>query len=149
MPGLRRQGRTLALQLLYQTEMNPELGTETIEQFWSSADASKRARAFAMQLFEGTRANLTAIDGMLSDCLENWKLSRLSVVVRNLLRMAVWEMVHLGESPHAVVIDEAVSVARDFEDDESARFVNGVLQRCWEAGRADDAGTSGTGGTGA
>ena len=145
MPGLRRQGRTLALQLLYQTEVNPELGAQAIEQFWSSAGASKRARAFATQLFEGTRANIAAVDGLLSDSLENWKLSRLSVVVRNLMRMAVWEMVHLGESPHAVVIDEAVSLARDFEDDESARFVNGVLQRCWETGRADGAGTEGSG----
>ena len=54
---------------------------------------------------------------------------------RNLLRMAVCEMIHLGETPHAVVIDEAVALAAEFADEESAGFVNGVLQRCWDASR--------------
>ncbi len=147
MPGLRRQGRTLALQLLYQTEIagghragNIEAGNieaEDIERFWSGADASRKARAFAMQLYDVTQANGSAINDMISANLEHWRLSRLSVIVRNLLRMAVAEMIYVRDVAHPVVIDEAIDLARTFEDDEAARFVNGVLDRIWRvAGEA-------------
>lgn len=132
MPGTRRQARILALQLLYQTEIDPTGGDAAQTRFWSQADASKRSRAFAESLYAETMARREQIDALLADCLENWKLSRLPVLVRNLLRLAVCEMVHMRESPHAVVIDEAVSLAREFVDEESAKFANGVLQRCWD-----------------
>lgn len=142
MPGLRRQGRTFALQLLYQTEIagGPcagDIAAEAIERFWNGLDASRKARAFAMQLYDVTHAHLPAIDALIAANLEHWSLFRLSVIVRNLLRMAVAEMVHVRDVAHPVVIDEAIELARTFEGDEAARFVNGVLDRIWRvAGEA-------------
>ena len=142
MPGMRRQARILALQLLYQTEIDPEGGAPAQGRFWSKAGAGKKTRAFADTLVQETLARREAIDALLGECLENWRLSRLPVVMRNLLRMSVCEMIHLRESPPAVVIDEAVSLAREFVDEESAKFANGVLQRCWDraGGEAEDPG---------
>lgn len=146
MPGTRRQARILALQLLYQTEIDPGGGSEAQSRFWSKADSSKRTRAFAEALFRETLARRGEIDALLTSCLERWKLSRLPVLVRNLLRLAVCEMVHLRESPHAVVIDEAVSLAREFVDEDSAKFANGVLQRCWDTAQSDEEAAGGNGG---
>jgi N utilization substance protein B len=147
MPGMRRQARILALQLLYQTEIDPD-GAETAEaRFWARTDASKRVRPFAETLYRETTARREPIDALLTECLDNWKLSRLPVLVRNLLRLAVCEMIHLRDDPHAVIIDEAVTLAREYVDEESARFANGVLQRCWDrsGGVAGDGGPDGDG----
>lgn len=142
-PGTRRQARILALQLLYQTDIDPD-GVETAEErFWAKADASNRTRAFAESLFRETQARRGEIDALLVASLEKWKLARLPVLVRNLLRLAVCEMVYLRESPHAVVIDEAVSLAKEFVDEESARFANAVLQRCWENAGSPEGGAGG------
>ena len=129
MPGLRHQGRALALQLLYQIEVAGDPGEGAVERFWADVDASKRAQAFAMVLFRTTRDNQAAIDVRLAAHLENWKLHRLSVTVRNLLRMAAAEIVHPGddETAPAIVMNEAIELAREFVDEEAARFVNGVL----------------------
>ena len=132
MPGTRHQARILALQLLYQTEIDPAGGEAAQSRFWAQAGASRKTRAFAEALVDATLARREAIDALLVQSLEHWKLSRLPVLVRNLLRMAVCEMIHLRESPHAVVIDEAVGLAREFVDEDSAKFANGVLQQCWE-----------------
>ena len=133
MAGLRRQARTLALQLLYQYELHTDPSAEALEGFWRGAGASRRARAFATELVEQTQANRDAIDALIARNMEQWRLERVAVIVRNLLRMAVCEMLFLRETPHAVVIDEAVSLTGEFADDDSARFVNSVLQRCWDA----------------
>ena len=136
MSGTRRQSRILALQLLYQTELDSQGGTASVERFWKDSEASPRARAFADRIYDSTRTNREAIDALLDMCLEHWRLGRLTVVVRSLLRLGVAEMIHLRESPPAVVIDEAVSLAREFVDEEAAGLVNGVLQECWNRAAA-------------
>jgi N utilization substance protein B len=138
MSGTRRQSRILALQLLYQTEFDAQGGAESVQRFWKDADASERVRRFAHRIFESAQANREAIDALLGMCLENWRLSRLTVVVRSLLRLGAAEMIHLRETPHVVVIDEAVSLAREFVDEEAAALVNGVLQECWNRAGGDD-----------
>jgi N utilization substance protein B len=130
MQGPRRQGRAFALQLLYQSEMHRVQEPDDFERFWGSHQASKKARTLAESLVRDTLANLPEIDAKLTAELEQWKLSRLPVVVRNLLRMAVCEMVMQRDVPFQVVIDEAVELARDFVDEESSRFVNSVLEKC-------------------
>ena len=131
MSGTRRQSRILALQLLYQTELDAQGGAESVRRFWKDTEASERVRGFAHRIFAAAQTHREAIDALLGMCLENWRLSRLTVVVRSLLRLAVAEMIHLRESPHVVVIDEAVSLAREFVDEDAAALVNGVLQECW------------------
>lgn len=129
MPGPRRQGRTFALQLLYQLEMNPDRSEAAVEGFWAEAHAGRRARAFATGLVEAVQAHREAIDGRIRDTLEHWRLERLSVAVRNVLRLAVAELLYLREVPPAVVIDEAVSLAAEYGEPDAGRIVNGVLDR--------------------
>jgi N utilization substance protein B len=130
MQGIRRQGRSFALQLLFQIDITGDSGTASLERFWLTVDASQKARAFAMQLARAVIKHQAEIDRILTANLENWKLSRLSVVVRNILRLAVCELLVLRLNPPPIVINEAVELTYSFMDEESAPFVNSVLERC-------------------
>jgi N utilization substance protein B len=133
MQGIRRQGRSFALQMLYQAEVTQHSDEESLARFWLTVDASAKARDFALELVRATLKHRTDIDKRLTANLEHWKLGRLSVIVRNVLRLAVCEMLMLRQTPHAVVINEAVDLTRSFMDEESAPFVNKVLEKCWQA----------------
>lgn len=133
MPGERRKGREFALQLLYQWELQQALDEEAVQRFWAGTRASKKVQAFATTLTEAFLANREQIDTLISDNLEQWKLNRLSVVVRSILRVSVCELLVLRDVPPPVIINEAVDLTRSFMDDESARFVNSVLDKSWRA----------------
>lgn len=133
MQGIRRQGRSFALQLLYQVEVTQQSEDESLNRFWLTVDASAKAREFALDLVRQTLKHRTEIDKRLTANLEHWKLSRLSVIVRNVLRLAVCEMLMIRETPPPVVINEALDLTRAFMDEESAPFVNKVLEKCWQA----------------
>ena len=139
MRGTRTQGRAFALQLLYQIEISGTPGTRAEEMCWQEQPPQGEALQYANILMEATGTSVEEIDARLRQNLEHWKLERLSVVVRNLLRMAVCEMIVLGEVPFQVVINEAVELAHDFADQDSAKFTNSVLEKCWvnSGGRAD------------
>jgi N utilization substance protein B len=125
--GMRRQARELALQLLYQhelTRMSPEDMQSRFEA-WRSAPES--VSAFADDLLRGTLAHLAEIDRELDLQTAHWRLERLAAVDRNILRMALYEILFHDDTPRAVVIDEAIEIAKKFGAEESARFVNGVL----------------------
>lgn len=130
MHGPRRQGRAYALQLLYQIEISSDEAAEPRDRFWGSRRATRKVRALAEGLVDDTLGHLPQIDARLKGELEQWKLGRLPVVVRNLLRMAVCELEIQHDVPYQVVINEAVELAREFMDEESARFVNSVLEKC-------------------
>ena len=132
MAGTRRKGRAIALQMLYQAELN-NAPPESLARFWEEMPSSKAAMAFASELAAAARAHQPEIDLAVEEVLENWKLSRLSVVVRNLLRLAVCEMRVLKDTPPQVIINEAVELTREFMDEESVKFVNSVLEKCWHA----------------
>ena len=104
---------------------------EALDRFHEVGEVPEKARAFALALVEATLANREDIDQRLTLALEHWKLSRLPAVVRSLLRMAVCEMIVMEESPFQVVVNEAVETARQYMDEDSSKFVNGVLERCW------------------
>ena len=125
--GSRRQARELALQLLYQHEL-----TQTpLEEMQSHLEGWKRAsasvREFADNLVRGALDNGPRIDEILEEQTDNWRLDRLAAVDRNILRLACYELLHQKDTPPAVVIDEAIEVAKKFGAEESARFINGVL----------------------
>jgi len=129
MPGIRRQGRSAALQWLYQNEINPIMGPDETERFWQGLEASAKVRAFGQALIQATLEHKDALDAQLEGLLKNWKVSRLSVLVRYLLRMGLAEIQYMPETPAVVVIDEAVALAGQFVDEEAARLVNGVLDQ--------------------
>lgn len=125
--GRRRRARELALQLLYQYELtgaSPEAMQAGFEEWRNSTDV---VRAFADALLRGTLDRLADIDAELSQQTTHWRLERLAAVDRNILRLAMFELLFEPETPHAVVIDEAIEIAKRYGAKDSGRFVNGVL----------------------
>ena len=125
--GMRRRARELALQMLYQNELAGAEEGRVDGDFEELRKADESVRSFALQLFNGTMSHRLEIDQVLAEQTAHWRLDRLATVDRNILRMAIYELVYEVETPAAVVIDEAIEVAKKFGAADSARFVNGVL----------------------
>jgi N utilization substance protein B len=124
--GARRKGRELAAQMLYQWDVSRAPVESVIESSSELQVAGDAAREFARSLVQGTIDRVEEIDGILMRTSEHWRLGRMSTVDRNVLRLAVYELL-TGESPPGVVINEALEVAKRFSTPESAGFVNGIL----------------------
>jgi len=137
--GARRKARELALQMLYENDV---AGTQPREMFARSEQLKSTpdgTRAFAERLVEGTLAHRDALDALISKQADNWRLARMPVVDRNILRLALFELLHEPETPHPVVIDEALEIAKRFSTPRSSQFINGVLDgvlKAREAGRS-------------
>jgi len=124
--SLRRKAREFALQMLFQWEMQRQEPAQIERGFWKSARAAKATREFANQLFEGTVGEIEALDALLTKHAEHWRLERMATIDRAILRLAAREL-RSGETPPKVVINEAVELAKKFSSEESAGFVNGIL----------------------
>ncbi|MEA3145660.1 MAG: transcription antitermination protein NusB [Verrucomicrobiota bacterium] len=129
--GKRREGREVALQLLFHWDLNvqqPVVGTE-LEMFWEFRPALPGVRTFATNLLNGVVAHQPTIDEKISKYTANYELRRISAVDRNILRMAIYEMFFADDVPPIVAINEAIDIAKKFGTEESGKFVNGVLDR--------------------
>ena len=128
--GSRRSSRQAALQALYAVDVGPRAdlshAMESLARVAENFEIAGGARAFADDLVAGVVAEREAIDERLETAARNWRVERMAVVDRNVLRIAVWEL-GFSPTPAEVAIDEAVELARRFGDDGSPRFVNGVL----------------------
>ena len=138
--GARRSGREAALQMLFQLEGSGVSANQTIELFWRTyEDADPEGKAYADVIVRGVADNLDGIDKKIAAASQNWRLERMSRVDRNLLRLGSWELMFRSDVPRAVILDEAVELAKSFGTDESSGFVNGVLDRIAEnVGRKDE-----------
>jgi N utilization substance protein B len=125
--GMRRKGRELALQALYQIDVRGDDAESALRLFWDHCDAPADARSFAEQLVDGVLEERARVDELIASCSENWRLGRLSHVDRNILRVGTYELLRRRDVPASVAIDEAIEIAKRFGSDESATFVNGVL----------------------
>ena len=125
--GVRRRGRELALQILYQHELAGASVEEIFAGFEELQQAPAVAREFAIALVRGVMARRSEIDAHLGGQADNWRLVRMAAVDRNILRLALFELLSDPETPPAVVIDEAVEIAKRFGSERSSQFVNGVL----------------------
>lgn len=127
--GPRHRAREAALQILYFWEVGRASPGEALDAFFAEhePDAPEPLRTFASDLVHGTIAEVRRLDEVIAAHSANWRLDRLAVIDRMILRMAVWELGHARDTPAAVVIDEAIELARTFSTDDSVRFVNGVL----------------------
>ncbi len=125
--GSRRRARELALQLLYQFELTDASPEEMQAGFEEWRNATESVREFADILLRGTLDRLGEIDKELVLQTTHWRLERLAAVDRNILRLAMYELIYDPDTPHAVVIDEAIEIAKKFGTKDSGRFVNGVL----------------------
>ena len=123
----RRKSRELALQMLFQWEVGSHSPGKVLASFLPPLKSDAEVKEFARELFEGTVASLETIDPLLRRHAENWKLERMAAVDRNVLRLALYELLQEPAIPAAVVINEALELARRFSAPESVEFVNGVL----------------------
>lgn len=131
-PDWPRRGREAAVQMLYQWEVGRMTMPEVRRLFWQVGEAAdegvhEQVRAFATRLADGTVEHLAAIDPLIEECSEHWRLERMPVVDRIILRLAINELLHERESPPAFVINEALELTKRFSAPDAVRFVNGVL----------------------
>ena len=128
MSSSRSQGREAALQILYFAEVGKAAPDAALEAFFAEhgAEAAGDVRAFAREIVLGVSAQLLELDMLIQRHSEHWRLERLAVIDRLILRIGAWEFLH-SDSPAAVVIDEAIELARRFSGDSAVGFVNGVL----------------------
>lgn len=135
----RRMARELALQLLYQRELSADEGTEEAGVSLDGIDLSTDAGVFCKELIEGVIGRLDELDAIIEPYLEHWSLERMSVVDRNILRLAVYELRFMDDIPFKVSIDEAIELAKLFGSDESGAFVNGILDHLAKEIKVDKA----------
>ena len=137
--GARHSGREAALQMLFQVEASGVSADQAIELFWRTfEDADPEGKAYADAIVRGVADNVEGIDKRVTAASQNWRLERMSRVDRNLLRLGTWELMFRTDVPRAVILDEAVELAKSFGTDESSGFVNGVLDRiASDVGRKD------------
>ena len=128
---MRHQARSYALQALYQAELLQSKAMKHADRFLDQLETNQEVKEFARELVEGTLRHRKHLDRYLRRNLEHWKLSRRSTTVRNILRLAAYELYHHPELSHSVIINEAVELCKDFVDDTSHGLTNSVLQKVY------------------
>ena len=113
--------------MLYEYDVGKQSRDEILRTFWQMNEHPQKVRDFADQLFQGTIQRVKEIDKVIQQHTKNWRLSRMAVVDRNVLRLAVFEFLSGSKTPETVVINEALEIAKRFSTNESAQFVNGIL----------------------
>jgi N utilization substance protein B len=126
--SLRHKSRELALQVLFQWDIHH--GTAGwLKEFWLQNPVNQDTRAFADRLIEGVTAKVKELDALIGRYAEHWTVSRMAFIDRNVLRMSVYELLHIPDIPARVTLNEAIDIAKRFGDDQSGAFVNGILDR--------------------
>ena len=128
---MRHRARSYALQALYQAELLQSKSMKHVDRFLDQLETSQEVKEFARELVEGTLRHRKHLDRYLRRNLEHWKLNRLSTTVRNILRLAAYELYHHPELSHSIIINEAVELCKDFVDDTSHALTNRVLQKVY------------------
>jgi transcription antitermination protein NusB len=125
--GARRKARELALQMLYQHDLSGNTPDAIVSTFEDLQKSKPSTREFATRIFKGTVDNLSKIDEMIVQQADNWRLSRMAVVDRNIIRMSIYEFLNETDTPKLVIIDEAIEIAKKFGTQKSSQFINGIL----------------------
>jgi N utilization substance protein B len=125
--GSRRKAREIALQMLFQCEVGAHPAEHVLSTFFQVEKMDPEVAGFARKLFEGALKEIPSLDRLMREQSENWRPERMAAVDRNILRLAIYELLHHPETPPAVVINEALEIARRFSGEDSVEFVNGVL----------------------
>lgn len=125
--GTRRRSRELALQALFQLDFDKGHPPEAVELFCKNFEVSKSAKPFFSHLVEGVLRHKDEIDQFIERFSSNWKISRMSGVDRNIIRIAVFELLYCDDIPFKVSINEAITLGKQYGTDESGAFINGIL----------------------
>jgi len=124
----RSRAREVALQALFQEDLNPRDSVDQLAPFVESRLKDQSLRTFAIGLVQGVKRNLAELDALIEEKAENWSLSRMAATDRNVLRLGAFE-IRYGDTPDRVAIDEAVDLAKRFGSENSSQFVNGILDK--------------------
>src|SRR5437868_6383458 len=125
----RSRAREVALQVLFQRDHNPGVDDSAVEQFIHNRLREPGMRDFCLSLYAGIARHQVEIDRRLAAAAENWRVTRMATVDRNVLRLGAYELLFTKETPPAVAFDEAIELARRYGSADSSAFVNGVLDR--------------------
>ncbi len=126
----RRRAREYALQILFQIDFKgKEIDKNDLKAFWLQKQEKKDVKQFTEDLVQGTVERLNDIDSVIERVAENWLLSRMATVDRNILRIAAYEILYRKDIPFAVTINEAIEIAKKFSTSEAVPFINGILDR--------------------
>lgn len=127
--GSRREAREEALKVLYQIDIRKEDPEQIMKEFWKENPPDKEVQQYSRLLIRQTLEHLDRIDSIIKETSSHWKIDRIGLVERNILRFAICEILYKKDIPSKVAIDEAVSIAKDFGTDDSGSFINGILDR--------------------
>ncbi len=130
--GIRRKARESALQFLFQddfaaSDIRRQGLDERFELFCNLYQVNRKARPYTLELLQGIWQNCDHIDSLIGQCAKNWRLERIAITDRNLLRIGVYEMVYCADVPPQVAINEAVEIAKRYGTEDSPAFINGIL----------------------
>jgi transcription antitermination protein NusB len=127
--GARRKARICALQMLFQYDISRPSIDDLVRTYWGelASETPEEARQFSTNLVVGTLQHLTEIDELIGAKAENWRITRMAVVDRNILRLAIYEFIYESGTPMTVSINEALEIARRFSTFEATQFINGIL----------------------
>jgi len=136
--GARTSGRESALQMLFAMEAGGGSAERVIAAYWRETPGDPEGREYADNVLRGVAGDLDKVDEAVRKASTNWRLERMARVDRNVLRLGAWELLKSRDVPRAVILDEAVELAKRFGSEESGAFVNGVLDRvASDVGRVD------------
>jgi len=133
--GARSSGREAALQILFAVEAAGAPTEQALRDFWREFPGDAEGRSYSEGLVRGVSEERADLDSRIGKASQNWRVERMTRVDRNVLRIGTWELLHERQTPRAVILDEAVELAKRFGTEESGAFVNGVLSKV-----ADDCG---------
>jgi len=125
--GIRRKAREFALQALFQGEFHKKSAREEISLLVDNFQVNKKALPHAINILDGLNAHLEGIDSLIAESAANWRLERMSPVDRNIIRIAVYEILYCKDVPPTVAINEALEIAKKFSTGDAKSFINGIL----------------------
>lgn len=126
----RRKSREYALQFLFQLELSgSEFTGEVWDDFWEGLNQDDEVKSFALDLAKATHSHIEELDDIIKKAAKHWSLERMAVVDRNILRVATYELHFRSDIPNSVTINEAIEIAKKFSTQESASFINGILDK--------------------
>ena len=126
----RRRAREYALQILFQIDLTAsELNQKLKDDFWEGSREDDNVKEFTEAIVRGTTENIAPLDDVIRKAAENWQLERMAVIDKSILRIAAYELIHMPDIPSSVTINEAIEISKKYSTEESASFINGILDR--------------------
>lgn len=133
----RTRARELALQFLYQLDLRGEALFGEAREFLASEERDQETTRFALRLVEGVQQHRAALDETIQGVAQNWNISRMAVVDRNVLRLSAYELMHCDDIPPKVAINEAIELGKRYSTSNSGAFINGILDKIMNRARKD------------